>query len=229
MRNANGRQTLESMSQAVWYNQWTLKKFEPFLKGEILEVGCGIGSFTQTLAKYDSVWVIDINQNYLEKVRKKLGIKVKSGFGDIEKGEYFFGKKEFDCIISLNVLEHIKDDRKALKNIYSLLKSNGYLILLVPAHDFLYGKIDQSIGHFRRYNKKVLEEILTKIGFKIIKIKTLNFLGAIGWWISSKLLSNSRVDESKIRIFNFIAPFVLRIEDLVEPPFGTSMLIIAKK
>ena len=57
---STGTQTLESMSQAVWYNQWTVKKFEEYLKGDILEVGCGIGNFTETLRKYGEVWAIDI-------------------------------------------------------------------------------------------------------------------------------------------------------------------------
>lgn len=224
----NGKQTLESMSQAVWYNEWTLQKFLPHLKGDILEIGCGIGNFTNSLTKYGNVWAVDIEKEYIEKTKKNTKGKVKVGFGDIEKGEYFFDKK-FDVVICINVLEHIKDDKRALKNLYNLLKKEGKLILLVPAHDFLYGGIDKAIGHYRRYQKDRLSLMMVNLGFKIISARALNFLGALGWWFSSKLLGKSIVEEGKVKVFNVIAPIILPLENIVEPPFGTSVLIIAQK
>ena len=227
MKIDTGGRTLESMSQAIWYNKWTLKKFEKYLHGDILEVGCGIGNFTKELNKYGKVWAIDISEAYIKQTSALVGRRI--GIGDIEKGKYFFKGKQFDCIVCLNVLEHIKDDKKALKNIFNLLKDKGILILLVPIFDFLYGEIDKSIGHLRRYEKNELQKMVKSLGFEIIKSRTINFLGAIGWWISSRILSNNKIDESKIKLFNFIAPLVLRLEDLFEPAVGTSILIIAKK
>lgn len=227
MNNSSGTQTLESMSQAIWYNKWTLKKFEKYLRGDILEVGCGIGNFTKELKKYGVVWAIDINEDYIKQTSVLAGDTI--GMGDIEKGKYFFEGKKFDCIVCLNVLEHISDDKKSLKNMFNLLKMDGYLILLVPVFDFLYGEIDRSIGHFRRYEKDQLKKIIESAGFEIIKSRIINFLGAIGWWVSSRVLSSNKIDEEKIKLFNLIAPLVLRLEDLFEPPFGTSILVIAQK
>lgn len=224
-----GIQTLESMSQAEWYNRWTLKKFTPFLKGDILEVGCGIGNFTNSLMEYGKVWAIDIDpRGVLETAENVLG-RAKIGFGDIENNKFFFGNKKFDTIVCMNVLEHIKDDIKACKNLYKLLKIGGFLIVLVPSHPILSGQIDQSIGHFRRYSKNKLNEILLETGLKIIKSRRLNFLGSIGWFIAGRILREDRVDEDKVKIFNFFAPTVLKIEDLIEPPIGTSILTIAQK
>lgn len=225
--SVNASSTLESMSQAIWYNQWTVGKFASFLRGDILEVGCGIGNFTNFLKKHGNVWAIDISDSYIKQTSQIAGVSV--GFGDIEKGKYFFSKQKFDTIVCLNVLEHIRDDKRALKNMYELLRSGGHLILLVPAYDFLFGKIDKEIGHFRRYNNKLLKSLLEEAGFKIFKSRVINFLGAVGWWISSKLLLESRVAEGKIKVFNLIAPVFLSLENFVEPPFGTSILIIAKK
>lgn len=223
----NDAVTLESMSQAVWYNQWTLNKFAPFLYGDILEIGCGIGNFTGLLAKYGKVWAIDIDQEYIKKT--KLNKKINVGFGDIEKGKYFFKNKMFDSIVCLNVLEHIKDDNFAIKNLFALLKPGGKLILLVPAHQFLYGEIDRSIGHLRRYNKGDLTKLLEEAGFKILLSRKLNFLGALGWFIAGKILKEEIVKKGNIKIFNLVAPFVLFVEDLFEIPIGTSILIIAQK
>lgn len=225
----NGKATLESMSQAVWYNRWTLERFKSFLKGDILEVGCGIGNFTKTLLKFGNIWSIDIDDAYIKHAKKHVQNKAQIGFGNIEKGVYFFGKEQFDSIVCLNVLEHIKDDNKSLNNIYNLLKPGGHLILLVPAHPNLYGSIDKAIGHYRRYRKGKIVRLFEKNNFKIILLKKINFLGALGWWFSGKILRNKKVDEEKLKIFNLFAPFALPIEEKVEPLIGTSFLAVVRK
>lgn len=221
--------TLESMSQAVWYNAWIFDKFVNFLHGDILEVGCGIGNFTNFLTRFGNVWAIDVEKEYVIKTQKLLKEKAKIGFGDIENGEYFFGNQRFDTIVCLNVLEHIKDDESALNNFFRLLKKDGRLILLVPSHKFLFGEIDKSIYHFRRYNKYEICRRLEEIGLKINKSRRLNFLGALGWFIAGKILKETSVKEKNIKIFNLIAPILLQFENLIEPPIGTSILIIAQK
>lgn len=229
MNSNYGTETLESMSQAVWYNRWTVKKFDKYLQGRILEVGCGIGNFTKILTDYGEVFAIDIDKNHVAKATKLVAGRAKVEFGDIEKSSKFFGGQKFDTVLCLNVLEHIKDDEKAVKNLYNLLEKGGNLILLVPAYKFLFGKIDESIGHYRRYNKQQLKKMISSFGFKIIKTRVLNMIGAIGWLFASKVLLKSRIDEDKIQLFNLIAPFVLLMEDIIEPPFGTSILIITQK
>lgn len=224
----NDQLTLESMSQAVWYNQWTLRKFNKFLKGKILEVGCGIGNFTKTLTGYGQVFAIDINKEYISQTAKLINTG-QVGFGDIETGVYFFDTQKFDSIVCINVLEHIKNDNAALSNLFKLLKIGATLILLVPLHKLLYGEIDKSIGHFRRYEKDDLIKKMQSLGFKIIKVRKLNFLGSLGWFIAGRVLKEKVLKDHKIKIFNLIAPFILPLEDLIEPPIGISILIIAQK
>lgn len=224
-----GTKTLENMNQAEFYNKWTLNKFEKYLKGDILEVGCGIGNFTQILAKSGHVTAIDIDESLIERLKKGNNSKIMAGYGDIEKGKYFFKGKGFDTIVCINVLEHIYDDKRALKNMYNLLKKNGRLIFLVPIHKFLYGEIDKSINHFRRYVPKKIRRELEEMGFFIESSRKLNFLGALGWFVAGRILKETNVEERNIKIFNLIAPLILKIEDLVEPPIGTSVLLIAKK
>lgn len=228
MNDQSGK-TLESMSQATWYNRWIKNQFSQYLSGEILEIGCGIGNFSSHLANYGNLTAIDINKSYMKEANKKMGNRVSVGFGDIEKGKFFFKKRVFDTVVCLNVLEHIKDDKKALKNIYELLAPGGILILLVPMHRFLFNLIDQSINHFRRYEKNELKEILRNNNFEIFKIKNLNFLGSIGWFIAGTLFKDRQISEGKIKIFNLISPIFLFLENIIEPPFGTSLLVVARK
>lgn len=225
----DSRTTLESMSQAYWYNQWTLNQFKEYLHGDILEIGCGIGNFTSYLTDHGNVWAIDIDQQYLIQSRQIIGRKAQLGIGDIEKGEYFFGDLKFDSIVCLNVLEHIKNDKLALSNMFKLLKTGGKLILLVPAHEFLYGGIDKSIGHFRRYNKLGISKMLEEAGFRVGKLRSVNFLGALGWFLAGKILKKTLVGERSIELFNLVAPIFLQMENIIEFPFGTSILAIAER
>ncbi len=229
MSTSHASDTLESMSEAIWYNKWTLKLFDKYLHGNILEVGCGIGNFTKTLIRYGRVTAIDINKNYLSSTKQLVGKGALIGYGDVEEGEYFFNDRKFDTIVCLNVLEHIQDNQKALKNLNKLIRREGILILLVPAHKFLYSEIDKAIGHHRRYQKDKLVKDIEAVGFNILKSRRLNFLGAIGWFWAGKILKQKIVDMKKIKLFNFFAPVFLSIEDLLEPPIGTSLLIIAEK
>ncbi|MDD5147098.1 MAG: class I SAM-dependent methyltransferase [Candidatus Daviesbacteria bacterium] len=224
-----GTKTLETMNQAKFYNKWTFSKFDKYLKGDILEVGCGTGNFSSTLSKYGEVTAIDIDQSLIQKVGEDKSLKVATGYGDIEKGNYFFPEKSFDTVVCINVLEHIKDDERALQNMCRLLKKGGKLILLVPIYNFLYGEIDRAINHFRRYNPEQLKVKLEQIGFTIEESRKLNFLGALGWFIAGRIFKNKQVEDSKIQLFNTIAPFYLFIEDFIEPVIGTSVLIIAQK
>lgn len=229
MKIDESKLTLESMSQAIWYNQWTLEKFKSFLKGKILEVGCGIGNFTKSLTSFGQVWAIDIEQNYIKQTQKLVKDKAKVGYGDIERGKYFFDNLKFDTVVCINVLEHVKDDKKALVNLLNLLEKKGYLILLIPVHKFLYGKIDEAIKHYRRYTKKEIKVKLEGAGFRLISCRKINFLGGVGWFFASRVFSDSTISKTKIRLFNVLAPFILFLENLFEPPIGTSILIIAKK
>lgn len=185
-------------------------------------------NFTHTLVQYGNIWAIDIEKSFIDATQKRVK-KAQVGFGNIETGKYFFGDKTFSSIVCLNVLEHIKDHEKALYNMKKLLRSNGKLVLLVPAFMGLYGSVDQAIGHYRRYHKNDIVSLLREQCLVVEYLRVINFIGALGWWFSGRILKNSSIDKEKLKIFNNIATFILPIEDLLEPPLGTSILIIARK
>src|SRR3989344_110632 len=178
-----GHATLDVMNTAKGYNDWLFSLLKPYLNGDILEVGCGIGNFTKKLTGFGKVTAIDIDNLYVKKTAK-VASHARVGFGDIENAKYFFSNKKFDVIINLNVLEHIENDSIALRNMYKLLKPNGRLVLLTPAHMFAYGEIDKNLGHFRRYSKHELESKFAGAGFRVKYIRLINWLGLIGWFIS---------------------------------------------
>lgn len=212
-----GEKTLEIMKDAVWYNNWLVRQISKHLKGDILEVGAGIGNFTSKLAKYGKITAIDYDPNYKN-----------ANYGDIEKGKYFFEKKSFDTIVCMNVLEHIENDSKALKNMFNLLRSGGKLILLVPAFPSAYGLMDADLGHFRRYTVGSAGKKMKKAGFEVVGNKYINWLGLIGWFVNGKILKQNIISKWQVGLFDKISRPLLLIEEFINPPFGLSVLAVGK-
>jgi SAM-dependent methyltransferase len=224
-----GELTLEVMRLASWYNNWLFSLVEPQISGRVLEVGAGIGNFTELLADKYKVTAIDLDRRYVKKLKKKFKDKVEVGLGDIEKGKYFFLDRRFDTLLCLNVLEHIQNDEKALVNTRKLLKSKGRLVLLVPAHQAAFGSLDKNLGHFRRYSRNDLVGKLEKLGFSVESIYYLNWLGFLGWFFNSKTFKRKVVPGNQLRLFNFLVRPFLLIEKIIKPPFGLSILAVVKK
>jgi len=222
-----GMETLEVMKEARWYNQWLFKMIKPYLGKDILEVGAGTGNFTRLLSKIGKVSVIDIEERYIKYLKKNKNIS--SGIGDIEEGQYFFRNGLFDSIVCLNVLEHISDDLKALKNSQKLLKEGGTLVLLVPAHKILFSNFDKTLGHFRRYTTGELTHKLKSAGFTVITNRYLNWWAAIGWFVFLRLTGWRKIPKSEVGIFNYLGRLFLWPEKFIKFPFGLSVLVVAKK
>lgn len=93
----------------------------------------------------------------------------------------------FDAIVAVNVLEHIENDAKALREIARLLKSGGILIAEVPAGEHLYDGYDTHLHHFRRYSKSRLQDRVTAAGLHLTQISALGFVVYPAFWIAKKL------------------------------------------
>ncbi len=224
-----GEYTLQIMREAGWYNNWLFSFIEPHLGYETLEVGSGIGNFTELLLEKTDVVAIDLNRKYLSDLKRRYQESLSVGFGDIEKGEYYFKNKKFDTIVCFNVLEHIQNDEKALKNMFSLLRKRGKLLLMVPAHDLLFSEFDQKLGHWRRYSKFQIDKLIRKTGFKIISIRYLNWWSAIGWLFFVKFAKRNEMPRKEVGIFDLLGKIFLWPEKYAKTPFGLSVLAVAQK
>ena len=100
---------------------------------------------------------------------------------------------EFDSILCFNVLEHIAEDRHALRAFRALLRPGGRLLLLVPAHPALFGETDRTVRHERRYARAELERSLESAGFAVDELRHVNPVGALGWLVSARILRRPEV------------------------------------
>lgn len=220
---------LSHLGEADNFNRWIFSRFAPWLRGYVLEVGCGTGNFTRMIATAGHpVFAVDIEPRYLEAAKSAMSAlhNVTLAQMDVTKDK---PGPEFDTVILLDVLEHIEDEQTLLRSLRSTLRDGGRLILKVPAHPFLYSSMDQAIGHHRRYTRESLRSALTSAGFLPDVIKPVNSLGVVGWWLNGKVLRRKTPPAVQIGTFDRIAPVVQAIETTLRLPIGLSYLALASK
>jgi 2-polyprenyl-3-methyl-5-hydroxy-6-metoxy-1,4-benzoquinol methylase len=222
------------LSERYNYNHWIYDNIQYFIGCNILEVGAGIGNITDFIIFRKNLTVIDIDQYYVNYLNAKYSFRDKSNFSalnadiqDIQSSP--LAEKTFDTIICLNILEHLKNDRAAVENMSSLLQPGGKLIILVPALKKLYGSMDISFEHYRRYDKRELKLLIQGHNLEILNFYYMNFLGLLGWFFNGRILNKKNLPENQTKLFDKLVPFLGLAEKLIKPPVGQSLILIAQK
>lgn len=230
--NSVGEETLRRISRMKKFNWLIYNMIESQLGERVVEAGCGNGNISQYLIHKDLLIGIDIDADFVKKLNEKYsyldGAKfICSDLQFLDVGE--IKKHNPDSIVSINVLEHVDDDEKAIQNFHKILGSNGKIILIVPAMHYLYCNLDKNLGHKRRYDKNQLRHLLEKNGFEIEKINYFNFFGVFGWFFSGHILRNSILPSGQLMIYEYLVPIFKAIEKIIGPPIGLSLFVTAKK
>ncbi len=230
-----GVDTLEAFEYATRYNRWIYDQFAPHLGCRIVEVGSGIGNIISEILKSHPAEVVmatDLFESSIETARDRFGDSpnLKTQVWNAQNAPTpALLAEDFDTVVCSNVLEHIEDDHQALLHMKQLLHDDGTLILLVPAHQRLYCKMDEDLEHFRRYSRRTLEDLLHGADYQIEQMSAFNFVGALGWWWSGKVMKNELLGEEGVGRFDLLVP-LLRVVDPVLSRlfFGVSLIAIAR-
>lgn len=232
-----GMSTLEHLSNANRLNNWMFESIQPYVKGNILEIGSGIGNISScfiqnryniNLSDYSDYYCAYLNEKFSDEDRVK-------GIYQIDLVESNFEEKyahllsTFDTIFALNVIEHIEDDQKAIANCKKLLKPNGHLIILVPAWQLLYNGFDRELEHFRRYTKKTVRILIKSQGLKIINTWYFNLAGILGWFVSGTILRKKTLPGDQIDIYNKLVPIFRLVDKVTFNQLGLSVITVGQK
>ncbi|MCK4546041.1 MAG: methyltransferase domain-containing protein [Candidatus Eisenbacteria sp.] len=227
------RETLDRISRLDSMNSWIVDVIRPYFGRRILEVGCGIGNLTGAFLGGDLLVSIDIRDEYVETVRRRFSggpTRFESLNLDIEADSVDkLTAYDFDTAICLNVLEHIRDDGKALTRIIQVLQPGGRLLLLVPALKALYGTLDIYVEHHRRYGRREIVRKLEHAGFSVEHIFFMHFAGAFGWWLNSRILKSRILPENQIGLYDRLVPLFRWAEERMHPPVGLSLVAVGRK
>ena len=219
-----------ALENAEYYRRSLLAEFEPFLHGSVIEVGSGIGQFTQLLAQLPRirrVLAVEPDARFCQRLRSSLPKQhvVQGTAAAISRDS------SWDALVSANVLEHIADDAAELRAYHALLaRAQGVLCLFVPARQEIYAPLDRDLGHYRRYARPGLQQLLRRAGFETLRIHYFNSVGYFAWWFGFTLLRKRHFNPTAVRLYDrAVFPVVHRCETrLVRPPIGQSLVAIAR-
>jgi len=198
-----------------WKSYWS-RRIQPFIAGDVLEVGAGIGSNTPFLDTGGSGrWVcLEPDPRLIAQLTENLAQTKNPRSREAVSGtlQSLDASQKFDTIIYIDVLEHIENDRDELERAGSLLRVGGRIIVLSPAHQRLFTPFDAAIGHFRRYNRPMLRSISPPS----LRLEQLIYLDSAGLVLSAAnllLLRQSMPTKAQLRIWDGLVVPVSRVLD----------------
>lgn len=225
------RDDLQAIQAARRFGAWMFAQFSADVRGDVAEVGAGIGTFSERLLALPirSLLMMEPDAQSAETLAPITGRDPRArvtveGLPDAPS----LTAGSFDFVLCLNVLEHIEDDAAALGAIRTALRPGGDLGLLVPAHPRLFGPLDERYGHHRRYTPERLRSLARTAGLEVRELRRFNMLGIPGWWLKNRR-PNAKLDRRSLQLYDGLIPVWRRLERTLGPPAGLSLIVLARR
>lgn len=225
-----GEVILDELSDAKRFSAWMAEVIAPYFGERILEIGSGIGNISRQLPRTARITLSDCDPRYVELLRQQYAdaADVEVRMVDLARDDDFgVLRAQYDCVICLNVLEHVQDDGAGLRRMRSALRPGGRLIVLVPQYPLLMSRMDRELGHFRRYRRRELTRKMAHAGLEIVTAFNFNALGLAGWLVNNRLLGRTTLGRSQLRIYDTLVPAMRRFERWFPHP-GLSLVAVGR-
>jgi SAM-dependent methyltransferase len=225
--------SLDMIEDLGAYNRWVYDLLKPHVHGRVLEVGCGTGNITKFLTKSaDEVVGIDPVSRFIDRFRDRFAGSTSVTSHRCTLADLTPPTQDdacFDTAVSCNVFEHIEDHVRALRQVATHLRPGGKAVIFVPAGPIAFGKLDKELGHYRRYTVASLRNAMQDAGLEWVEGRYSNAVGLFGWWFNSVILKKTVVPGDQAIWFNRLVPILSRLEKMIRPPFGQSVIGVARK
>ena len=197
-----------------------------------MEAGAGIGTVSELILQQagpSEMLLIEPAGNNIGELRRRFAgdtrVRVHHGYLEDIGGGF-----AADTVVAVNVLEHVEKPIEFLRAAHRTLVSGGALLLLVPAIPAIYGSLDAAFEHYRRYTRSELESSLHTAGFRIEKLHYLNSVGVAAWFTAGRVMRRKTLGRGQVRFYDrWVIPWLRRLEGVLNPPLGQSLLAIARK
>lgn len=228
-----GRAFLNNLTGTPQYLNWLTQVLRPHLGDTVLEVGAGIGNIAGRLmarrlhyvaAEKDPLYLHALKNRFLRTPNVSV-LKLDPA----EPSDYLaLAGQTFDTILCVNVLEYVHDPAAVLESIARLLNPGGSLIILTPQSQGLYGSLDKTLGHHRRFSRGDLCRLLEEHGFSTAETYQLNKIGTPGWWLYGRILGRRHISKLMLKVFDKTVWLWRRVDRLL-PWQGLSLVVLATK
>jgi len=221
---------LDLFALATNWKRYIKAEIGKYLVGDVLEVGAGIGG--TTVALHDGTaqrWIcLEPDAGNATRLRTLLAERWDIGRASVITGSVcaLTKRPSFDCVLYVDVLEHVQDDRLEVQESARLVRDRGHLVVLSPAHQWLFSEFDRSIGHLRRYNKAGLRSLMPA-GWTEKKMKYLDSAGVVLSLGNALALRQSLPSPFAISIWDrFCVPLSRVTDRVLWGTFGKSVLAV---
>ena len=219
--------------RASRYLDWIVELLRPYLGGRVLEVGPGLGLMTSQLLKHAHTTVLEPDQAATKVLLDRFGampnFELINGMAENQEWLQEHRTSCCDTAVCINVPEHITEDTSALHNMYESLRPGGHLFLFVSTVMSIFGTLDITVGHKRRYSMDEVRWKVQSAKFDLQELKYGNLLGLAGWCWSSRVTRRSWPSTSILAFFDHFVPLWSWLESRIEPPIGMTLICIARK
>jgi SAM-dependent methyltransferase len=209
--------------------------FSEYLGSRVLEVGGGLGQISDVLIDDDiDLVTLEPDAHLFGKLKEKYDQLSNPEVQNLTvEGLLVEGKlaADFDSAIYVNVLEHIADDNSELINVGKLLRTGGNVVIFSPALPILYGTMDGLSGHFRRYTKSELIDLVRDSGFEVIRVEYFDFVGIFPYFFMYRFLKVRTIGSGGMFVYdNIILPISTVLGRLTRGRLiGKNLLIVGRK
>jgi ubiquinone/menaquinone biosynthesis C-methylase UbiE len=220
---------LELFREAVNWKQYFARKIKPYIGSTVLEVGAGIGATTSILndGTATSWTMLEPDERMFHQLQSKSHHLPKNVI--LNHGTITDASQQYDTILYIDVLEHIKNDRQELEAAAASLNPGGFLVVLSPAFNFLYSEFDKAIGHHRRYTKRELVK-LRPSNTALVYSKYLDTAGFLASAMNKIILHQAYPTKKQVKFWDKMLIPLSRITDpLFLYSFGKTILVAWQK
>ena len=225
---------LTNLSDADRFITWISDELRPHLGQRVLEVGAGLGAISLKLADagHDVVAIEPADNVFPELLRRAAGVE-RIDVLCVTSQELLTSDhaNEFDSVVYVSVLEHILDDVAELRTALELVRPGGTLGVFVPAMPSLYGSLDFHSGHYRRYDRDLLRQVVEQAGFELVDLRYMDVAGVVPYFLMYRLLDLQRLDAGSSAVYDrAIVPIGQLIQRVVSrPALGKNLLAVARR
>lgn len=211
-----------------------IRGLEPDRSWRVVEVGAGTGANLPVLRAIGAqrVFACDVSVEAL----RRLGDETTLARADAT--HLPFQSNSIDLLLAADVIEHLDDDRAALREFMRVLRPGGHLVLTVPAFPSLWGPQDIVSQHRRRYRRSPLLDLLRDEGARVSSCFHFNYVLFTPIWLARKILlafdvnvaSENQINTSMLNSL-LTRVFFADVDSapIVKPPFGVSLCVVAAK